>query len=95
MRNWTLKGLLVAGALLAGCGGTEAMDEGAANPEAPAVGEVQAGLEYDENLHCIVPSSSITCRNGRVMYSYWSEELGHYFIGRYVCGSAGPVVCPL
>ncbi|MCP3102292.1 hypothetical protein LZ198_25815 [Myxococcus sp. K15C18031901] len=95
MRNWTMSGLLVVGALVAGCGGTEALEEPAANTETPALGESQAGLEYNEDLHCIVMTSSIRCNNGRVMYSYWSAELGHYFISRYACGSSGPVVCPL
>lgn len=90
MRNW-LKGLMVAGALLTGCSGVEAeLDE-----QAPALGESQAALEYNEDLHCLVPGPYVRCNSGIQMASYWSAELNHWFIQRNVCGSRGPIICPL
>ncbi|MCP3058483.1 hypothetical protein LXT21_06845 [Myxococcus sp. K38C18041901] len=94
MRSWNMKGLWLAGALLAGCGGTEALD-GQAEAAAPELAQTEARLEYNEDLHCIVMTSSVRCNSGIQMYAYWSAELGHYFIPRNVCGSRGPIVCPL
>lgn len=96
MRTWTMKGLLLAGALLAGCGGAE-VETGApaTSPEAPEQGQVSAmAPAYDENIHCLVRTSSIRCNSGLNMYSYWSDEVG-YYINRNVCGSRGPIICPL
>ncbi|NTX06020.1 MULTISPECIES: hypothetical protein [Myxococcus] len=95
MRNW-LKGLMVTGALLAGCGGTEAgTDEPAAQP-APEHGQVQGMLypAYDEALHCVVRTSSVRCGSGMNMYAYWDASVG-YYIERNICsGRGGPIICP-
>ncbi|AGC42505.1 lipoprotein [Myxococcus stipitatus DSM 14675] len=93
MRSGMKKSLWLAGALwLAGCGGTEAPTA----PEDSAVlGESQSALEYDENLHCLVRTSSVRCSSGMNMYSYWSPTMNSWFIDRNVCSRhGGPVICP-
>ncbi|PTL79489.1 hypothetical protein [Vitiosangium sp. GDMCC 1.1324] len=86
--------VLAAGALLVGCGGTEEM-QGPAQPEAQQAprGEVRAQSACNLDTDCVVLSSSVTCRDGFIMYAYSSDD--GWCIKRDVCARhGGPVVCP-
>ncbi|MCE9674072.1 hypothetical protein LY474_40405 [Myxococcus stipitatus] len=87
------RSLVVLGAsvLLAACGGDVAQPAGSASDE---TGTTRSPLEYDENLHCLIPWSYITCQSGMMMYAWYDPAVG-YFIPRDVCANhGGPVVCP-
>ncbi|MCP3105116.1 hypothetical protein LZ198_40240 [Myxococcus sp. K15C18031901] len=86
--------VLGSGLLLAACGG--GAEEASSAPTLPSeeASTSKSPLDYDENLHCVIPWSSVTCQSGIQMYAWYDVNVG-YFIPRDVCAKhGGPVVCP-